>query len=122
VFVRAEVVDDAMPGFAVNHVRIEPPCAARRKRPNPRNGLAAEAIDEGVVPDREGDVASRLREHDASPAANAQERLREGAALPDFIHDARSNRRDAVSARESESSLHLRMEAAEIRTERSLIN
>src|ERR1700730_6070488 len=70
MLMRAEIIDDAATCFAVNHVRVEPARATGQERANPGHGLAAEPVDKRVVLDREWDVASRFRKHDATPRSD----------------------------------------------------
>jgi hypothetical protein len=122
VLVRSQVIDDPVPGVAVDHVRIEPARAPRLEGSNPRDRLAAESIDEGVVLDRERDAPSRLREHDAPPAAQAEERLGVEPAFPDLVHHASSDRRDAVGTGEAKASLDLRVEPLKVGSKHALVD
>src|SRR5687768_10788132 len=110
MLMRAEVVDNPSPSVAVDHVRVEAMYATRLKSSDPRNGLTAELVDEGVVLDCQGNVSARLREHDSAPAADVEEWLGVAPALPDLVHHAAPDRRDTVGTREAESPLNLWME------------
>src|SRR5688572_930919 len=122
MLVRTEVVDDAAAGGAVDHVSVEPPRAARLERANPGNSFAPESIDERIVFNRERDVASRLRKHDAPPGAQPEEWLGEEPALPDLVHHAVADRGDAVRAREAETALNLGVETPKVAAQHPLVD
>src|SRR6185503_18387537 len=107
---------------AIHHVRIEPTRSPRFERSDPRDRLTAELIDEGIVLDREWDVLSRFREHDAPPAAHPQEGLSVEPALPDLVHHPAPDRGDPVGAGEAEPALNLRVETVKVGSEHLLIN
>src|SRR5258705_7438077 len=111
-----------MSSIAVDHVRIEPTGTTRFECADPRDGLAAKLIDERKVLDRERDVSSCFGKHDPAPAADAEERLRVEAALPDLLHHAAPDRCDPVGAGETESPLNLWMQPVEVGTEDTLID
>ena len=63
-----------------------------------------------------------LREHDPAPRADVEERHRVEPALPDLVHHAAADRRDAVGAGEAEAALDLGVQPPEVRAEGTLVD
>ena len=87
---------------AEEHRKTSAPAPAGLEGAQPGDGLPPEVVDVGVVLDRERDRAPGLREHDPPPTPDAQEGQRPRRAVPDTLHHAATDRRDAVSAAEAE--------------------
>jgi hypothetical protein len=107
---------------AVDHIRVEPTDPARFERSNPRNGLTAKLIDEGVVLDGEGNLPSRFRKHDAPQTAHSEERFGVEPALPNLVHHAAPDRGNTVGTREAETPLNLWVEPVKVGSKNPLIN
>src|ERR1035438_9807047 len=114
MLMRAEIVDDASALFAVDHVGIEAAGTPGVEGADPGDGFAAERIDVTVVFDLKGNVASALREHDATPGPHIQEGQGVSPSMPKLFHDAGSDGCDVVLAGEAEAALYFRMQAGEV--------
>ena len=119
----AEVVDDRVALLAVDHRGVERPEPPREAEPaGPRDRLAAEPVDVGVVGDRERHVPAPAGEQHPPGRAEQEERQRPPRAPPHLVHDAGADLAGLVDRREPEAPLHLRVEPVEVVAERVAVD
>ena len=121
VLVRSEVVDDPAAHGAEDHRCIERPDAPLHpEAARERHRLAAEAVDVGIVGDRERDVRAAAREQHPPSRSEDEERQCPPRSAPDLVHHPVAELAHAVRRREPEAPLQFGMESGEIVAERRL--
>ena len=117
----AEVVDDPAALLAEDHRRVECPDAPLHpEAAGERDRLAAEAVDVGVVGNRERDVPATAREQHPTGRTDEQEGQRPPRPAPHLVHRAVADLAHVVARREPEAPLQLGMQAGEFVAERRL--
>jgi hypothetical protein len=86
VLVCTEVVDDAAAFFTEDHVRVKATLVLRGEGPHPTHSFPTEGVNVGVVLDREWNILSMFRKHDAPPSADIQKRQCIGSSVPYPFH------------------------------------
>src|SRR5579872_2187230 len=67
VLMSPEIVNDTLPPFAVDHVRIKAPRTLGLKCSNPCDGLPTQRIDISVIRNLKRNLSTTLREHNPTP-------------------------------------------------------
>src|SRR5438874_692257 len=118
MLVRAQVIDNAAPLLAVNHVSVKTARMAGFEITNPCDRFSTERIEVSIVPDREGNIAPVLRKHNSPPASHVQKWQREKFASPNLLHYTFADGPTPVFAAESKALLNSRMQELELVPER----
>ena len=122
VLVCSQIVNDAASLLTVDHVCIEASSLTGGESADPSYRLAIKRIGIRVVLDCEWNIATALREHDASPSSDVEKGKRVWRTMPEFFHDAGAYRGNATAGVQRKSPLDLWMELIEIAPECALID
>src|SRR5262245_33876827 len=109
MLVRAQVVNDAVPLHAPNHVRVESTNSLRFEGSNPSHSFSPNPISIGIIPDRKWHIPAVFRKHDTPPRSDIEEGQRIESTMPDLFHDSTADSSHLALAVEPEPPLYLRV-------------
>ena len=122
MLVRSQVIDNASPRSAPDHVCVKPPQPGGFKSSHPRDRLPSQRVTIRIVLNSERNIRPLFRKHDAAPRPYIKKRQCIRRAMPQPFHSPGSHRSHTRFRCKPKSTLNLWMKLPKVAPQSLLIN